>query len=90
MKTKKVYTKLLLVFVSEALAVVLTNFVSNYIIKVNNPTMSYIIFGAVLAFIVVHAYDVVQRKRRKRIRQELQQIADAALMRYRVHDGNRR
>lgn len=88
MKNKEGYTKLLLVCVSEALAVVLTNVVSNYTIKINNPTMSYIVFGAVLAFIVVYVYDAVQRKRRERIRQELQQITDAALMRYNVHDGN--
>lgn len=89
MKTKEVYTKLFLVCVSEALAAVLTNVVSKYIIEINISTMSYIVFGAMLAFIVVYAYDAVQRKRRERIKQKLQQITDATLMVYNVYDGNR-
>jgi positive regulator of sigma E activity len=86
MQGRQWYTKVLLICVSEALAVVITNLVSKYIIPIHDTTLSYIVSGVVLAFIVVHLYDYFMNRRRKRIQRELQDLTNAALMRYNVND----
>lgn len=86
MNGKQRYTKILLVCVAEALAVILTNTVSTYIVPIHHTTISYIVCGVVLAYLVVHLYDYLLKKRRARLRQELQELTDAALMRYNVRD----
>lgn len=86
MNGRQFYTKIILILVSEALAIVLTHIVSKYIVPIHHTTLSYIVCGAALAFLVVHLYDYWQAKRRERIRQELQSLTDVALMRYRIVD----
>lgn len=86
MNGKQMYSKLVLILVAEALAVVLTNAVSQYIVPVHHTTLSYIVCGAALAYIVVYLYDYIKEKRKERIRRELRDITDAALMRYNVSD----
>lgn len=86
MKARQWYTKLLLICVSEALAVIITNLVSQYIVPIHNTTLFYIVSGVVLAYIVVRTYDYFVNRRRKRIQQELQDLTNAALMRYNVED----
>lgn len=86
MNGRQRYTKILLVSVAEALAVVIVNLISTYIIPIKYTPVSYIVCGAILAYIVVHLYDSFFKKRRARLRQELKDITDAALMRYHVRD----
>lgn len=86
MRDKHLYTKVILIILSEALAIVITDLVSKYIVQIHHTTLSYIICGALLAYIVVGAYDHLRYRRRRRIRRELQDLTDAALMRYSVQD----
>lgn len=83
---KQLLIKFVLTFVSEALAIVLTDLVSKYIVPIKHTPISYIICGAALAYLVVLLYDRYLEKRKGRIHQELQDLTDLALMRYHVHD----
>lgn len=86
MNGRQLYTKIVLILGSEVLAVILTKVVSQYIVPINHTTLSYTVCGAVLAYLVVHLYDYILKKRSERIRRELQSLEDAALMRYHVGD----
>ena len=80
---KQVYTKIIMIVIAEALAIILTNY-----IPINHSSWSYIICGAILAFFVTLLYDRIMEKRRYRIMKEVKSLADVALMRYNVQDKN--
>ena len=83
--------KILLVLLSEAAAIWLTNWASQYI-TIQHTTLSYIVCGAFLAVVVINAYNYIVgariRRAKKKAEEELKEITDAALMRYRLHDEN--
>jgi uncharacterized membrane protein (DUF373 family) len=79
---KQLYMKIVLILLAEALAIVLTDLVSKYIVPIKHTTLSYIVCGAFLAYVIVYIYDYVIDRRRERLRQELQAITDVTLLRY--------
>lgn len=87
---KQLYIKFLLIVISEGIAVRLTNIFSESVYPLQYSTWAYILLGALLSTILVTSYDYIAYKRKCKIKRELQEIADAALVRYRVNEANNR
>lgn len=84
--SKQLCIKFALILFSEALAVVLTELFSEYVVPIKHTALSYTVCGALLAYIIVYAYDRLEKKRTGRIRRELQSLTDVAMLRYQVQD----
>jgi hypothetical protein len=86
MRGHSIYLKCVLILFAETLAMVLTDLFSKYVVPIKHTTLSYIVCGAFLAYVIVYAYDYIMNKRRGRIRQELQSMTDVAMLRYQNRD----
>ena len=90
--SKQFYIKLFLILVSEGLAMFLTETVSKYVVPIQHTTLSYIVCGAVLAILVVNAYENSVERKRHKLERELRELTNAAFIRYSVgnKDNNRK
>jgi hypothetical protein len=86
MRGHSIYIKCVLILFAEALAMVLTDLFSKYVVPIKHTTLSYILCGAFLAYVIVYVYDYIRNKRRGRVRQELQDLTDVAMLRYQNRD----
>lgn len=79
---KQIYMKVVLILLAEALAVSITNFAVKYGLPIEHTTLSYIVCGALLAYIVVSTYDYIIRKGVQRAQQERQSLMNIMMLRY--------
>ncbi|AMO26037.1 hypothetical protein Thu_55 [Bacillus phage Thurquoise] len=79
---KQVYMKVVLILLAEALAISITKFAVKYGMPIEHTTLSYIVCGALLAYIVVSTYDYIIRKGEMRAQQERQHLMDIMMLRY--------
>ncbi|QEG04131.1 hypothetical protein [Bacillus phage BC-T25] len=79
---KQLHMKVILILLAEALAILITDFVSANIIPIEHTTISYIVCGAILAFAVVSSYDYIIRRGAMRAQQERQELINTAMLRY--------
>lgn len=86
MRGRHTAIKILLILAAEALAMYVTNLISDHVIYIPHTTITYLISGAVLAYAIVTLYDKAIDRRRKRIERELKNITDVALIKYKIHD----
>lgn len=87
---KHLFIKFLLIVLVETLAFWSAQLISEHIYPIRYTTTSYIICGALLAFIIDTLYDKAFVVRRKRIEGELKAITDVALRRFNVDDNRLR
>lgn len=79
---KQIHMKVILILLAEALAILITDFVSANIVPIEHTTITYIVCGAVLALAVVSSYDYIIRKGAMRAQQERQDLLNTAMLRY--------
>ena len=81
--------KIVLIVISEAIAMVVTKFVSNNIIYIPHTNVTYIICGGVLAYFVVVMYDRYMTRKKDKIQEDIKVLADLALQNYKVGENKR-
>lgn len=86
--SRELYMKVLLILVSEAVAFTSITYVSRNVVEIPHSALSSIVAGALLAILVVALYDKWLSRRKQVVREELSQLADAALMRYHLHEDH--
>jgi len=72
----------MLILLAEALAIAITDFAVKYGMPIEHTTLSYVVCGALLAFIVVGSYDYIIRKGEQRAQQERQSLVNIMMLRY--------
>lgn len=77
--------KVLLVIGSTILAFWLTNVFSENVYPIQHTTLSYIICGSLLGYVVVDLYNRLLLLKKRKIELELKAITDVALKRYDVN-----
>lgn len=80
--------KVLLIIVAEAIAFVVTQLISNYIIHIPHTTATYIISGGVLAYFIVVQYDKYIDRKKQKIQNEIKVLTDVTLQKYNVKEDN--
>ena len=79
---RQFFIKFLLIVFAEFLAIAITDSFSMYVIPIKHTNLSYVVFGALLAYLVVFLYDYHTKKKNVKIKQEIQNLSDVAMLRY--------
>lgn len=87
-RKKHLLNKVLIIIAVEALAIFLTRFVSRNFVVIPHTTVTLVIFGAITAYIVIQAYDAIQKKRHKKKLREIEELDQVALRRYEEKEIN--
>ncbi|AIW03351.1 hypothetical protein CPT_Mater194 [Bacillus phage Mater] len=78
---KHLLIKIMLIIIAEAVALAINYGISKYIFHIHHFLAANIIFGAVLAVIVVWIYDKMLLRKKEKVEQELQELTDVVLKR---------
>ncbi|AGB62622.1 hypothetical protein [Bacillus phage phiAGATE] len=76
---RQLVIKIALVIVAEAIAMTATIGFSHYIYPIKHIMPIHIIFGAILAVVIVGTYNKRIKKRKKRVKEEIKELARVAL-----------
>jgi positive regulator of sigma E activity len=76
---RQLLIKVLLVFIAEAVAFTLIYSFTRYIHPLANATLIHVVFGAILAVVVVSLYNRRLQKKKEKVESELQDLTTVVL-----------
>jgi hypothetical protein len=84
--SRHLFTKFILIMIAEGLAMLATDTFSKHVFQIQHTTVTYVLCGAFMAVAVVTLYDRWMCNRQNKLKRELKDITDVALMRYNDKD----